>query len=204
MLSSQSISRTQGGALLLALVAAACSSGSGHSGSGAGAPTVQSTIPLDGAVGVPVNASVSATFSEPMDASTLTTSTFTLTRGPTNIPVAGTVIYANSRAVFWPAAHLEDNQDFTANLTTGVHDLTGHAMSAGFSWNFTTGNTTQAGSAVDLGRAANFAILAKSGISTVPASTITGDLGLSPAAATFITGFGLTLDPRTSSRPPRR
>jgi hypothetical protein len=37
-------------------------------------------------------------------------------------------------------------------------------------------------------------ILAKSAISNVPTSAITGDLGLSPAAASFITGFALTLD----------
>ncbi|KZP15365.1 antifreeze protein [Athelia psychrophila] len=46
--------------------------------------------------------------------------------------------------------------------------------------------------AVPLGTAAKYAILAKSGISTVPKSSITGDIGLSPAAATFLTGFGLT------------
>jgi hypothetical protein len=44
-----------------------------------------------------------------------------------------------------------------------------------------------------LGRAANFAILAKSGISTVPTSAITGNLGVSPAAASSITGFALTM-----------
>jgi len=32
--------------------------------------------------------------------------------------------------------------------------------------------------------AGNFAILAKSGISTIPASAVTGNLGVSPAAAT--------------------
>ena len=37
-------------------------------------------------------------------------------------------------------------------------------------------------------------ILAKSGISTVPTSAVTGNLGISPAAATFITGFSLTAD----------
>jgi hypothetical protein len=47
---------------------------------------------------------------------------------------------------------------------------------------------------LSLGSARNFAILAKSGISTVPASAITGNLGLSPAAASFITGFSLTAD----------
>ncbi len=47
---------------------------------------------------------------------------------------------------------------------------------------------------VDLGAARGFVILAKSGISTVPTSAITGDLGISPAAASSITGFPLTAD----------
>ena len=48
--------------------------------------------------------------------------------------------------------------------------------------------------AVDLGTAGNYVILTKSGISTVPQSTITGDIGVSPIAATAMTGFSLTLD----------
>ena len=55
-----------------------------------------------------------------------------------------------------------------------------------------TGNTNTG--AVDLGLAGDFAILAKSGISNVPPSAITGDIGVSPAAATYITGFSLTAD----------
>jgi hypothetical protein len=47
---------------------------------------------------------------------------------------------------------------------------------------------------VNLGTAGGFAILAKSGVSTVPTSAITGDLGVSPAAASYITGFSLTAD----------
>ncbi len=50
------------------------------------------------------------------------------------------------------------------------------------------------GSAVGLGTAGQYAILAKSGISTVPTSAITGDLGLGPAAATYLTGFSQTMD----------
>lgn len=45
---------------------------------------------------------------------------------------------------------------------------------------------------VDLGSAGNYVILAKSAISNVPTSVVTGDLGLSPAAASYITGFDLT------------
>jgi Ice-binding-like/Secretion system C-terminal sorting domain len=48
---------------------------------------------------------------------------------------------------------------------------------------------------VNLGTSGNFAILAKSGISTVPPSAIVGDMGVSPIDQTAITGFSLILDP---------
>ncbi|KAJ7936019.1 antifreeze protein [Mycena leptocephala] len=47
---------------------------------------------------------------------------------------------------------------------------------------------------VNLGTAGNYAILAKSGVSTVPPSVITGDVAVSPIAATGLTGFSLTVD----------
>ncbi len=47
---------------------------------------------------------------------------------------------------------------------------------------------------VDLGAATHFAVLTKTGITNVPTSAITGDLGVSPAAATYITGFSMTAD----------
>jgi len=50
-----------------------------------------------------------------------------------------------------------------------------------------------------LGTSGNFVILAKTGISTVPTSAVTGNIGLSPAAASFITGFALTADPTNVS-----
>jgi hypothetical protein len=47
---------------------------------------------------------------------------------------------------------------------------------------------------VNLGKAASFVILSKSGITNVPSSKITGDMGVSPIAATAITGFALVAD----------
>ena len=44
---------------------------------------------------------------------------------------------------------------------------------------------------VNLGMAGNFAILAKSGISTIPTSAVTGDIGVSPIDSTSLTGFSL-------------
>src|ERR1035437_1613802 len=46
---------------------------------------------------------------------------------------------------------------------------------------------------VNLGTAGSFVILAKSGISTIPTSAVTGDMGVSPIDSTAITGFSLVL-----------
>jgi hypothetical protein len=59
---------------------------------------------------------------------------------------------------------------------------------------FGTGQIAQAAASlapVNLGKAATFVVLSKSGITNVPTSAITGDLGVSPIAATAITGFAL-------------
>ena len=58
----------------------------------------------------------------------------------------------------------------------------------------TDGGNTVSPPAVNLGMSGTYAILAKkSGISTVPTSAITGNIGVSPAAASYITGFALIL-----------
>jgi hypothetical protein len=56
---------------------------------------------------------------------------------------------------------------------------------------------TSAELTVNLGGAGHYAILAKTGISTVPSSSIFGDIAVSPIAATAMTGFALTLDSST-------
>ena len=60
-----------------------------------------------------------------------------------------------------------------------------------------SGQTAQAASAlatVNLGTAATYVILTKTGITNVPASAIVGDMGVSPIASTAITGFSLVAD----------
>ena len=54
---------------------------------------------------------------------------------------------------------------------------------------------------VDLGKACNFAILTKSGVTTTGVTSVTGNIGTSPIALTAITGFAMTLagDHSTSS-----
>jgi hypothetical protein len=55
---------------------------------------------------------------------------------------------------------------------------------------------------IDLGLAGAYTILAEAAISSVPNSSITGDIAISPAAATYITGFSLALDSSTQFSTP--
>jgi len=99
-------------------------------------PTVTITSPVHGATDVAVNAAVTATFDEPMDAATLTSATFTVSGG-----VNGTVAYdgPNRRATFTPSADLSYATGYTATITTGAEDAAGNGLAAPKVWSFTTG-----------------------------------------------------------------
>ncbi len=98
------------------------------------APTVTSRSPGVNATGVAVASDVTATFSEAMQASTIS---FTL-KNAANVAIAGTVSYdANSRTVTLnPTANLVNSTTYTATLN-GAKDIAGNTMTA-VSWSFTT------------------------------------------------------------------
>jgi hypothetical protein len=151
-------------------------------------PTVTSSYPQDGAA---TTAVVGANFSEAMAGGTLSDATFTVQQDGS--PVAGTVSHFNKVITFLPDSELKVDTTYTATITTAAEDLAGNALEEEFSWSFTTDDTAPVGPApVRLATAGAFTILAKSEISNVPTSEIIGDLGLSPAAASYITGFSLT------------
>lgn len=58
----------------------------------------------------------------------------------------------------------------------------------------TRGAVSVEASAVPLGTAANYAILAKTGVSTVPTSVVTGNVGVSPVARVGLTEWSQTAD----------
>jgi hypothetical protein len=134
-----------------------------------------------------------------MDPLTITTTTFTLKLGapPGTTAITGVVTSpSTTTATFNPAANLAASTVYTATVTTGVKDLAGTAMTAAKTWSFTTGTAAVAGVApVDLGTAGNYAILAKAGVSTVPTSVVTGNVGVSPVARGSLTGWSLITEP---------
>jgi len=157
-------------------------------------PTVVSTLPILDAVDVATNRGVRVRFSEAMDLSTLGFATFKLV-GPGTTVVDGTMTTSPTRATFTPLARLALDTLYEVTITTGVKDLAGNALASDYVWSFRTSAIDLKGpDPVILGRAGDFVILAKSGIDTVPASAITGDIGVSPIDSTALTGFSLSLD----------
>ena len=100
-------------------------------------PTVLSVTPANG---VCPSTAVTATFSEAMLASTINTTTFTLT-GPGGTAVAGAVTYAASTATFTPTNPLAVSTTYTATITTGAEDLNGDALANNYVWTFTTASS---------------------------------------------------------------
>ena len=152
------------------------------------APTVSSTVPFNSATAVPVNQTLAASFSEAMDHSTINASTFTLVSAG-DVPVTGTVSYdvISHIATFAPASALAQNTFYSATITTGARDLAGNPLASNAVWNFTTAATTAGQAGVVLGTAGNFAVLAGSTVTSTGATTVNGDLGVSPGTA--VTGF---------------
>jgi hypothetical protein len=156
------------------------------------APELVSTVPANLATNVPLNQSVSATFTEAMDPLTITTGTFLLT-GPSG-SVAGTVTYdaLNYIATFTPAVLLTDSSIYTATVTDGATDLFGNPLGTSGAtnpWSFTTGTATvngpgNPGSASVFGSFGGTSGVTNQGIYTV----INGDIGTT-AASTLVTGF---------------
>jgi hypothetical protein len=158
------------------------------------APFVSSTVPVDAASGVARNTTVAAIFSEPMDPATINATNFTLAESSVAAtPVTGAVTNVGTNAVFTPSSNLAASTPYKATVTTAVTDLAGLPLAVDKVWTFTTGTMVSAGPApVILGTAGNYAILAKTAVSTVPTSVITGNVGVSPAAGTFLTGWSET------------
>jgi len=154
------------------------------------APKVSATSPADNATGIARNNLVTVSFSTAMNPATVNASTFMIKQGAT--AVAGTVSYAGTTATFTPDIILSAGLVYSATITTGIKDLAGNALSSNTVWNFTTGGTTSTLSAVDLGTAGNYVIVAKTAVNNSSTSSVTGDLALSPAATSYITGFALT------------
>lgn len=156
-------------------------------------PRVVSTSPGASATNVPRNAKITATFSKPMDTTTLVAGTITL--GSMGGPITGSVSSTASTITFDPGSPLTADTAYEVTITTAAKSAEAVALAAPVTWTFTTGTTLiPPGVPVDLGTSGAFVLLGKTGITNVPISVIKGDIGVSPITSTAITGFPLTPD----------
>ena len=109
---------------------------------GTSTPTVIGTSQPDGATGIDPGASITASFSEAMDPSTITTTTVQL-RDPSGTLVPATVSYnsATATVTLTPTAPLAFSTTYTVTIVggaNGVKDLAGNPLAANVTWSFTT------------------------------------------------------------------
>jgi hypothetical protein len=106
-------------------------------------PTIIATNPLSGALAVPTNETITATFSKVMNQATIMAAgTFTVAVAGGGAAVPGNVGYVGSTATFTPTANLTPSTQYTVTITTAAKDLSGNALVGGLvpdPWSFTTG-----------------------------------------------------------------
>ena len=96
-------------------------------------PTVISTSPVDGDSTVSVDAVISVTFSEPMDAGVMLSGVLTL-----DPPAGGVTGYSNRVLTFTPSTALDTNVTYAATVSTAVSDTAGNPLAAPYVWSFST------------------------------------------------------------------
>jgi TolB protein len=114
------------------------------------APKVKSTVPAAEARGIAPGANISATFSEAMMGSSLTSSTFKLMKAGTTTTIDALVTYepTTKKAILNPTNNLRLGTKYKAVVSTGAKDLAGNALDQNSSqsglqqksWTFTTRN----------------------------------------------------------------
>ncbi len=100
-------------------------------------PTVSPIYPASGATNIPVDSSISALFSEDMDATTVESPAASITLSPA---VTGAITYDTKEATFQPSTNLSPGTTYTVTVHNTVKDVTGNAMLSNYSWSFTTVN----------------------------------------------------------------
>lgn len=115
-------------------------------------PKVVRTRPPNGGRGVPLNLSIGAVFSEPIQAASATTETVILTAGGERVP--GSVVTSEDglSVDYVPSQPLVVNGDYTMRVTRGVRDLAGDPLEEEVETRFTTASEQTASAMIAFAR----------------------------------------------------
>lgn len=105
-------------------------------------PSVTATSPANGVTGVSATSTVTVTFSEAMDAASITTTSFELRTASSTLVPALVGYDAGTRvATLTPTSALTGGVAYTATVKAGsggVRDAAGNALASNYTWSFTT------------------------------------------------------------------
>ena len=145
-------------------------------------PTVISTNPINGAINIPINRKITATFSEAMNPATVTAAgvfSLTVTTGGAVVPGTATFVTANNTVIFSPTANLLPNTQYTVTISTAAKSAAGNGLAANYVFGFRTGATAD--------------LTAPTILSTVPVSAAINV----PTNQTITATFSKPMDPST-------
>ena len=100
------------------------------------APSVSSVSPTHGSAGEAPEVTITVTFDEAMDSSSLNSNTFKV--GSSNGIATGTISYnsANNTATFSPQIYLHNTLTYLVTIAASVKDEAGNALGADYTWSF--------------------------------------------------------------------
>jgi len=101
-------------------------------------PSVVSTVPEDGAIGVAVDAVVTAVFSEEIDPASVGDSGVALMEADTDSVVAAFIDVNKATVYLTPSGKLKYSTSYNVIADSAIRDLSGNVMASDYSWSFTT------------------------------------------------------------------
>jgi hypothetical protein len=104
-------------------------------------PAVFSTIPVSNALDVPLSATITTTFNEPLSVASVTPTNISLKAGETTVPAALSYTAGSTSVTLTPTAPLIPNTVYTVTIlggATGIKDVAGNPLAADYSWSFTS------------------------------------------------------------------
>jgi PKD repeat protein len=103
-------------------------------------PTITTVSPANAATSVAINTAITANFSEAIDASTVSGTTFQLKDAGNNV-IAASLSTSSSQATLTPLASLANGATYNVTLkggASGIKDIAGNALVNDYTWSFTT------------------------------------------------------------------
>jgi hypothetical protein len=177
-------------------------------------PGIVSVIPASGATNVAVDQPMVVIFSEPMDASSLTTATMSLRISSSGAPVPGIVVYntGTNTGAFYPVDQLAYSTGYTFTVSTGVKDVAGNPLQTAATIPFVTAappdvtppgvsSISPSGTGVAVNSTVTVTFNRAMNASTINSSTITLTANGSPVAASITYNAGTNTATLTPAAP---